>query len=199
MIWVLSQLRIRHMLIKGKKVVIRAIENSDAEILQAAINDPILEGFEVGFAFPVSYDQQLEWIQKNQRQENGIKLVIEYADEVVGYTNILNIDWKNRTAWNGIKLFSEKYRGKGLATDTVFAIMRYCFEELNLNRLEGAILTFNKPSYHLYVEKCGWSVEGTKRQNVYKKGKYHDQLMVAILKEDYEKLIEKTNYWNETK
>ena len=46
-------------------------------------------------------------------------------------------------------------------------VMKYCFEELNLNRIDGSIIEYNVPSQKLYINKCGWTVEGTKRQSVF--------------------------------
>lgn len=48
-----------------------------------------------------------------------------------------DIDWKNRKAHHGMKLANKERRGKGIGTDTVMAIMRYAFDELGLNRLDG--------------------------------------------------------------
>lgn len=180
----------------GKKVLIRAVEEKDTEVFYKAINDPYLERFENGFNFPISTSQQKNWIQSLCISNENTKLAIEYNGEVIGYTNILNIDWKNRTAWTGIKLFENMYRGQGLGRDSVMAIMRFCFEELGLNRLEGQIIEYNEASYKLYVDKCGWKVEGKKKECVYRGNEYHDVYMVAILKTDYLKLINETNYWN---
>lgn len=69
---------------------------------------------------------------------------------------LVNIDWKNRVATNGIKLVSRSNRSKGAGTDTVMAIMRYEFEELQLNRLDGSILEYNEGSKSLYLGKCDW-------------------------------------------
>ena len=44
----------------------------------------------------------------------------------------------------------------------------------------------------LYCNKCGWKIEGTKRKAVFKGNQYHDELIVAILREEYEELVEKT-------
>ena len=65
--------------------------------------------------------------------------------------------------------------------------MDYAFNQLRLNRLEGSILVTNEPSKKLY-EKCGWIVEGKKREAVFKNGRFIDELQVAILKSDYEKI-----------
>ena len=76
------------------------------------------------------------------------------------------------------------------------AIMRYAFDELGLNRLDGSWFENNEPSKRLY-KKCGWSEEGVRREYVYKKGQFRDLTVVGILKSDYYALIEKNHYWDE--
>ena len=183
--------------IKGKKVVIRAIEEKDIPFFHEAINSEELEKNEIRVNFPISKIQQMNWYDSLQKDDHtNYKLAIEYNNSLVGYTNILNIDWVNRCAWTGIKIFSTEFRGKGIGTDSVMAIMRFCFDVLNLNRLEGFILDHNDASFRLYVEKCGWVVEGTKRQCAYKNGEYINGKYVSILKEDYYALLNKNKYWD---
>ena len=59
-----------------------------------------------------------------------------------------------------------KIPSKRNGTDTVMAIMKYAFEELQLNRLDGTIIEYNEPSRRLYYDKCGWMVEGVRRKAV---------------------------------
>lgn len=180
----------------GKKVTLRAIEEKDLEMLLESINDPETEKYVGGYSFPTSMKQQKEWFDKNSNDNHNIRMMIETKnDGVVGFANIINIDWKNRTASHGVKIFNKELRSKGIGTDTVMAIMRYCFEELNLNKLEGAIIAYNKASINLYITKCGWKVEGTRRKSIFKNNAYHDDIIMGILKEEYHQLIEHNKYW----
>lgn len=183
--------------IKGKFVTLRAMEIEDLELLRTMINDPEMESMVGGYSLPVSTLQQEQWIINNGNTSMNIRLIIETEDDgAVGLANIVNIDWKNRTAFHGIKIANRKFRSKGIGTDAVMAVMKYAFEELQLNRLDGTILEYNKLSKILYCDKCGWIIEGVKRQAVFKANEYHNELMVGILKKEYEDLIEKNNYWD---
>ncbi len=183
--------------IYGNKVILRAIEKKDLDILWKAINDPELEKMEDGSNFPISRYAQDKWL--DNLSNNGGKdyrFIIEYDDEAIGWISLINIDWKNRCAHSGVKLFTSEYRGRGLALDGVMAIMRYAFDELNLHRLEGSIFPFNQPSYKLYVERAGWKEEGIRRQAIYQGGQYLDVIKVSILKKEYYALIQRTKYWD---
>lgn len=87
------------------------------------------------------------------------------------------------------------YLEVGYAVDTVMAIMKYAFEELGLNRLDGSMIEYNVASLKMYIGKCGWKEEGRQRNWYFRKNQYWDRIMVGITKEDYFELIEKNGYW----
>ena len=181
--------------ISGKKVVIRAMELEDCELVREMFNDPEIEDHVVGWAFPLSSYSQKKWFENNYNSQN-FRFIIETKDEgAIGVATLLDIDWKNRMAQHGIKLAQKDIRGKGYGTDTVMAIMRYAFDELGLNRLNGSWFPENIASKTMYM-KCGWKEEGVRRNYIYKHGKYRDLVETGILASDYYHLIEKIDYWN---
>ena len=185
--------------IKGKCVTLRAIEKQDLELMREMLNDPEIENLVIGWAFPVSKYQQEQWYEKNINDRNNLRFIIETAaDGAVGIATLNNIDWKNRRATHGVKLAKRDNRTKGIGTDAVMAVMKYAFDELQLNRLDGSWFDENTASKSLY-QKCGWVVEGRIRSCIYKNGKYRDLDIVGILREDYYSLIKKNNYWGEIK
>lgn len=172
----------------GKKIKLRAIEEKDSEILRILINDPYVESMVSGWSFPINKNEQKKWIDNLQNKKNSLNLSIveldDKSDSCIGMVNLVDIDWKNASAFTGMKLIS-KIRGKGIGKDVVLSIMRYAFEELNLNRLDGSILELNIFSKKLYVEKCGWKIEGVKKESIYKNGKYQNNLILGITKKEY--------------
>lgn len=168
--------------IKGNKIILRAIEETDLEMLRSMVNSVEFEYNVVGFSFPISRAQQYTWYQKQLNSDN-LKLIIEYEGEALGLATLENIDWKNRVASHGIKLLS-RAQGKGIGTDAVKTICNYAFNELQLNRLEGGVLENNIASLKLY-EKCGWKKEGIFKEYVFKNGKYLDYFPLAILKKEF--------------
>ncbi|MGG7151286.1 GNAT family N-acetyltransferase [Clostridium neonatale] len=181
--------------IKGKVVTLRAIEKGDLELMRSMLNDPEIEKMVTGWAFPLSSYEQNEWYEKNINNNNSLRFIIEIENlGSVGLVTLTDIDWKNRKAFHGLKLANNMNRKKGIGTDSVMAIMRYAFDELQLNRLDGSWLEYNIVSQKLY-EKCGWKIEGRYRKYIYKNGKYNDLLIGGILQEDYKKLIMNNHYW----
>lgn len=171
--------------IKGNKVVLRAIEKEDNEFLRTMINDPELESNVIGWSFPTSKIEQEKWFENQVCDKKNLRFIIEYENKAVGLATLTNIDWKNRKATHGIKLYGEDIKGKGIGTDTVRAIMKYAFEELQLNRLYSTIMKHNIASQRLYA-KCGWKEEGIFRQSIFKNNQYIDEIQIGVLKDDYE-------------
>lgn len=182
--------------IKGKFVTLRAMTREDQKMVCDMFNDPYLENLVVGWAFPISLEQQMTWFENNMNNRNSFRFVIETeADGAVGIATLTDIDWKNRTATHGIKLANQKNRTKGIGTDTVMAIMRYAFEELGLHRLDGSWFDENTASKGLYT-KCGWKEEGVKRECVFKHGKWRDLTICGALASDYYEAVNRLKYWD---
>ena len=110
---------------------------------------------------------------------------------MIGTANLVNINWKDRNAFHGMMLGDKNIRGKGYGKDTIMAVMRYAFEELGLQRLDGSMIEYNKPSLAVYVGKCGWKEEGRQRNWYFRKNRYWDKILVGVTRQDYLDLLEK--------
>lgn len=161
---------------------------------QQSINDSEIEYMVGGWSFPVSSDQQDDWYEKVRKDKNNLRFTIALIENnaAVGMQNLVDIDWKNRSAFTGIRLFGSTPKRQGIATDAVVALMQYAFEELQLNRLDTTWVEYNTASLGLY-KKCGWKVEGEKRKAVFKKGEYHSVFFGGILAEDYYEIKSRIN------
>lgn len=182
--------------IYGKKVMLRAMEKTDLELVRQLFNDPDVEHNVVGWSFPLSSYQQEKWFEMHYSENNSFRFIIEtFEGETVGVATLVDIDWKNRRAEHGIKILKMENRHKGIGTDAVMAIMRYAFDELQLIRLDGAWFEDNVASKNMYM-KCGWKEEGLRKKYIYKNGKYKDLYITGVLAEDYYALIKKNKYWD---
>ena len=184
------------MLIRGKIVTLRPIELEDIEKMREQANDPWFESMVVGWSFPRSKKEQEEWYSRYHVSSDAVRVIIDTDfQSSVGLTGLLNIDWKNGTADTaGMRIFSSDFRGRGIGTDAYMALIRYAFDELRLNRINGCILVHNTASIRT-MTKAGFVQEGLRRQAVYKNGKYIDLLLLGITKADYYENLQKNPYW----
>jgi RimJ/RimL family protein N-acetyltransferase len=177
--------------IKGKFVTLRAIEECDLELLHRWANDPDLQAVMGNIHFPSSMDFHKAWFAGLKNDPLNQRFAID-APEIglIGLSTIINIDWRNNHAFHGIMLGDKDIRHKGYGFDAVLATMRYAFDELHLERLDGQIIEYNQTPYHLYCEKLGWKEEGRRRNWIYTKGRYWNQILVGITRQDYLELLE---------
>lgn len=183
--------------IYGKFVTLRAFTRTDMAMLCNMFNDPDIERDVVGWCFPLSIEQQNHWFDTHLYDERNQRFIIDTAEfGPVGVISLTDIDWKNRTATDGIKLCRESCRGKGIGTDALMALLRYAFDELGLHRVSMTRLEENERSRKLH-EKCGFKTEGLSRECIYKRGGYHNLVFAGVTKSDYRNLIAKNHYWGE--
>lgn len=170
------------MILQDDVVLLRAIEEKDAEVLMDLINDPEVERSVFGWSYPVSLSDQKKWIA-GLTNGSTVRYAVDYGKKVVGMAIISSIDMKNRTANMNIKL-QKGARGKGIATHVVSLIVHYCFEELNLHCLTANVIEYNTDSIRLW-EKFGFLKDGLLRDRVYKNGQYHNVIAFSLLKEEF--------------
>jgi RimJ/RimL family protein N-acetyltransferase len=185
------------MIIKGKKVLLRAIEIEDLGFLHKWSNDPEINYMLGGWHFPSSKQDQEKWFNSLSLNSTNQRFAIETEDlGLIGMANIVDLNWKDRNAFHGMLLGDKDMRGKGYGVDTIMAINRYAFEELGLMRLNGSMISYNDSSIGVYTKKCGWQIEGMKKNHYFRKNQWWDEVVVGITKEDYFNLIKENNYWD---
>lgn len=140
--------------IKGKVVTLRALEMQDLPLLTKWSNSPEIWYSLGGWHFPYSSLSTEEYIKNINNSNMKLQNFAIETEEMgfIGTTNLVDIDWKNRTAFNGIMLGDKDSRGKGYALDAVMSIMRYSFKELGLHRLDGDMIAYNERSLDFYTK-----------------------------------------------
>lgn len=119
--------------------------------------------------------EQYTIILKNERKPDEEKLIgrIVLADIEEG--------WKGEI-WR-IYIADKSLRNRGLGRQAMEAIMDYCFNVLNFERLYLDHYTGN-PAAFLY-KSLGFSYEGVLRKNCRKNGILYDVHLMSMLKEEF--------------
>lgn len=164
-------------------VKLRAIEVCDLEMIREMINDPEIENMTGGHSFPISEHQQNKWFENLPNNDKELRTVIEAEPYgAIGIVMLSDIDWKNRTAQFHSKIATSKeIRGKGYGTKATKALIKYAFEQLNLNLVYSYIIEYNIASQRV-KEKIGFKKDGILRNRIYKNGSYHNLTAWSIQK-----------------
>lgn len=176
---------------RGKKVLLRAIEKRDIETLRQWLNDPEVNRYLLVHA-PLSEIVEEKWFEKTMQSNTELVMAIENYDlgrpnQLIGNCGLHGIRWKDRTATFGIFIGSQSFWGNGYGTEAASLLFRHGFEQLNLHRIDSSIIDFNVRSLKMH-EKLGFQVEGCRRQNIFKNGAYHDEVILGLLREEWKKL-----------
>lgn len=175
--------------IVGQKIILRAIEKQDIPLLLKWSNSPEIQYNLGDWHFPLSSNFIEKWIDNFSFDSTDQRFIIYHEKEgPIGLANLVKINWKDRNAFHGILIGDQKYRGQGYGQDTVLSIMRYAFEELNLERLDTTIIEHNEASLKLYIKKCGWIEEGRKENTFFRQNRFWSNIILGITRERWQKV-----------
>jgi RimJ/RimL family protein N-acetyltransferase len=83
---------------------------------------------------------------------------LKETGKLIGCAGFVDLDLKNNNAEIGYWL-GEKYWGKGIMSEAVFAIIKYGFDNLKLHKIYGKHISENINSKRIF-EKLGFKEEG---------------------------------------
>jgi RimJ/RimL family protein N-acetyltransferase len=104
--------------------------------------------------------------------------------ELIGYAGIAQISQTNLSGEYFIFIGDASYHGKGIGTFVTKDIVRRSFEELKLNRIMLTVSEKNTGAIKAYTN-ARFKTEGIMRQAFHRDGKFHDKIIMAILREEY--------------
>ena len=171
-----------------KTVYFRAFEEEDASLLYQWMNDDGLKQLSVGLNKRVCREEVEEWIKARKRHnpyQAWFAICALESNEMIGYMCLTDIHYINSSAYfSGILIGDPNYRDGQAYIESYLFMFEYAFERLNLNRLYGSALADHKLSVTM-AEVMYQKTEGVLRQSIFKNGKYHDEVVCAILKDEY--------------
>lgn len=109
--------------------------------------------------------------------------IINEENKVIGYITYEYVMDLTSTYILGITL-GKDFWNKGYGQDSVKTLMKYLFINKVAHRIELEVVDLNKGALRCY-EKCGFSIEGKKRERYFYQGNYSDVIIMGILKEEY--------------
>ncbi len=175
----------RIIFLQGKKTILRPLNiDTDLENITRWINDPEVRQF-VKNGYPQTLLGERKWIENKDSNKNDITLAIETQEgRHIGLMGLHTIDYRNRVAATGALIGEKDCWKQGYGSDAKMALLNYAFNTLNLHRINSAVIGFNERSL-CYSLKCGYCIEGVQRGALYQDGKYHNKILLGLLKEDW--------------
>ena len=173
---------------RGGLVKLRAYKESDIEKAVEFINDEEVKKFlDSNIPFPITKWQEEEWIKsRKSNSDYTYDFAIEDLEtgKYIGGCSINECNLKSRNCTIGIMIGDKDYWDKGYGSDALSVLIKFIFEEVNMNKIKLGVFSFNNRAIACY-KKLGFIEEGILKKELYRNGKYYDIILMSLFKEDW--------------
>jgi len=173
--------------IQGDRVLLRPSEEGDAEEA-ARVWTPELRymygGSRTAARRPTA-EQRRRGLAELTADEARHFFCIEADGRFIGHVDLTLKNQDEGNASYRIGIVYPEYWGRGCGTEAARLMLRYAFATLGLHRVHLRVAAYNLRARRSY-EKTGFRVEGILRQNFQVEGEWQDDVLMAILREEWE-------------
>ena len=169
----------------GKKIILKKVERENLEQLREWRNNPELRKYFREYRLINSENQQ-KWYESRvlgDPDQYNFEIRDKASNKLIGHCGLYYINWVMRTGEFGIYIGDNDYRSGGFGSDALRTLIKYGFEDLNLNRIWCEVYD-NNAALEVY-KHIGFVYEGKMRENYYNEGQYWDSHILGMLKKEY--------------
>ena len=170
------------------RLVLRPLDAQDAPRLVELLNVRAIHETTLQIPFPYTLEDAEFWIklagiQHEDDQSFNLSIRLRETDELMGGIGMRDFDRDHLRAemgfWIGVP-----YWNQGYMTEAVRAVLDYGFGTLGLHRIWAGHLVGNNASGRVQ-QKAGMTREGVLRHQFCKDGRWVDDVVYAILKDEW--------------
>ncbi|NCC72367.1 MAG: N-acetyltransferase [Sphingobacteriia bacterium] len=177
-------------MLKGEKILLRAPEPSDVDLLYSWENDNNI--WQVSYnSAPVSRFALEQYVLNSHLDiytTKQLRLMIDnvHDGQTIGSVDLFEFDPEHRRAGIGIYLLDNE-RQKGKASEALGLMIDYCFDKLSLKQVFCSIAPDNQASIALFTAK-GFQHTGTKKSWLFINKKWTDVCFYQLINHEYGQL-----------
>jgi len=172
-------------MLEGELVRLRALERSDLPAVVRWMNDPEVTRYLLSAPL-CGLDEMERWYDQHVGTDDRALALMDESGDLIGYCGITRLDWGERRCNLWLIIGERKAWNKGYGKDAVRTMLRYLFDELNLNRVYLTVDEENHRAMRIY-ETCGFKKEGIGRNARFKNGRYRNDVSMAVLKREWKR------------
>ena len=170
----------------GDNVYLSPISLDDVEKYAEMVNDIKVSvglGY-LSYTNIIDFESEKEVLSSLKKGKNFAVRLLE-NNELLGNIGFNSIGEIHRTAEIGIMLGNPKYQRKGYGMEALNLLLDYGFSFLNLRNIYLKVFEYNEAAYNLY-KKAGFREVGRLRKAVEIMGKTYDEIIMDMLKEEFQ-------------
>jgi RimJ/RimL family protein N-acetyltransferase len=174
----------------GLMVTLRPVEMRDVDTLYSfRLDEEVMFWAAGGFADAMHTRGQIEEMVKNQKAGDASRVFVIEAEQngepvVIGQISFRDFNRINRNVTIGMFIGNKNFWGKGYGTSALKQFVRMLFTRYGAHRISMDTFADNKRAIRCY-EKCGFVIEGVRRQAMWTMNGHRDQVMMGLLREDW--------------
>jgi RimJ/RimL family protein N-acetyltransferase len=181
----------RKRLIQGKQVYLRGLERDDLKLLHSMLNDEeVMEWARVRPDNTTSMEELEKEYEGELKGESARRrtfiIVNKTTQKVIGWASLRWWRPFSTTADIGIVIADKGLRGKGMGSEVNMLVTKTAFEQYNMHKVELFTRADNKAAIRS-AEKNGYKAEGRTRETLYFNDKFHDGILMGLIRDEYEK------------
>jgi len=170
-----------------ERLMLRRLGVEDLAVVQAAGGRREVADTMISIPHPFSTEDAERYVRSrvaSMRLEHGVAFALWMRAHTafVGLAELRDIDHEHALAELSFWLAVES-RGLGYMGEALAAVLRYAFQDLDLNRIYAYHMVRN-PTSGRVLSRLGFEVEGILRQRVRKWGLFEDVVLQALLRAD---------------
>jgi RimJ/RimL family protein N-acetyltransferase len=171
-------------IITGDHIRLRPLTEADMILKVKWYNDPaVRKTLVVDEVFEL--EKTLAWFRTLASNETRADFLVESLDGVpLGITGLIDLDRKNKTAQCYCVIGEKSFWSKGFGTEIHSVLFQWGFEVFDIEKIWAHIRT-NNPAIFRVVEKLGFKIEGTLRQDKIIAGHRIDLYHIGLMRNEF--------------
>jgi RimJ/RimL family protein N-acetyltransferase len=168
------------------QVSLRPVSEDDLSWLASLRDGPAATGPHEWHGWSDPHWERRQWADSGLLGDNAGTLIVQHGTDRAG-----SVSWRRvqtgPTAFNwaiGIGLAPES-RGRGYGSAAQQLLVRYLFAHTQANRIE-AVTEITNVAEQRALEKAGFTREGVLRGTTFRQGRWHDQVIYSVLRDEVE-------------
>ena len=171
------------MKLKGKKVIVRDLEEKDAKDFSRNGNSKEIHKLNWNVPYPFTVKKAEKFIKKSlskKLKRENYEFGIEFEGKIIGNISLFSVSYDNKKANIGYWI-GKDYRRRGLASEAVKEVIKFAFGKLGLGKISAKALTNNGVS-NKFLEKMGFRKVGVLKKDQIVDGKRRDCYLWEMLR-----------------
>ena len=168
-------------------IKLRALTREDVFYFYDWINDEEVIKYSLSLFKTINTKEEINsWLIRliENKKDITLGIVVESSSELIGYAGICDISEVNKSGEYYIFIGNKGFWGKGIGTEVTRKILKIGFAEYHLNRIMLTVFEPNVAGFKAYG-KSGFKIEGRLREAGFRNGKFHDKIVMSILKSEW--------------